>query len=118
MSVCVTLLPNLLTIISLATLALITPNKAPKSEEELLDNAFAMTGKSLQQIAIHLDLKVPDNQKKAKGWVGELIENYLGATASSLPEPDFQHLGIELKTIPIDEHGKPRESTYGLHGSS
>jgi len=93
-------------------LALITFNKAPKSEEELLDNAFGMTGKSLQQIAIHLDLKVPDNQLKAKGWVGKLIENYLGATASSLPEPDFQHLGIELKTIPVDEHGKPRESTY------
>ncbi len=86
--------------------------KAPKTESELIQNAFTLTGKSLQQIALELEQRVPAEQKKAKGWVGELIEFYLGATASSLPEPDFQNLGIELKTIPINERGNPRESTY------
>ncbi len=86
--------------------------KAPETEAELMQNASTLTGKSLQQIALELGQAVPADQKKAKGWVGELIEFYLGATASSLPEPDFQNLGIELKTIPVNERGKPRESTY------
>jgi DNA mismatch repair protein MutH len=36
----------------------------------------------------------------------------LGATAGSKPEQDFLHLGVELKTIPIDTQGKPLETTY------
>ena len=41
-----------------------------------------------------------------------MIEAVLGATAASLPEPDFQLIGVELKTIPIKRDGTPRESTY------
>jgi len=67
---------------------------------------------SLRQIANELDIIIPDNQTKAKGWVGQLIEYYLGATAASLPAPDFQNLGIELKTIPINKQGKAKESTF------
>ncbi len=89
-----------------------TVASAPLTEKELLINARAMTGKSLQQIALSLGLEVPDNQLKAKGWVGEMIEICLGATAASLPEPDFQHIGIELKTLPINRHGKPKETTF------
>lgn len=40
------------------------------------------------------------------------MELCLGATASSRPEPDFQYIGIELKTLPINHIGKPKESTY------
>ncbi|MFT5132604.1 MAG: DNA mismatch repair protein MutH [Gammaproteobacteria bacterium] len=90
----------------------LSSTKAPKTESELLESASGMTGKSLLQIAGDLGLQVPDNQKKAKGWTGELIELFLGATASSLPEPDFQYIGVELKTLPLDEHQKPKESTY------
>lgn len=32
--------------------------------------------------------------------------------AGSKPAPDFEHLSLELKTIPIDRLGRPRESTY------
>jgi len=85
---------------------------APKSEEELLMNANSMIGKSLQQIADSLGLSVPGDQSRAKGWVGELMESFLGATAASRPEPDFQHIGVELKTLPLDQQGKPKESTY------
>jgi len=55
---------------------------------------------------------MPDNLLIEKGWIGQFIEQLLGATAGSLPEPDFPQLGVELKTIPIDQHGKPLESTY------
>jgi DNA mismatch repair protein MutH len=48
----------------------------------------------------------------AKGWIGQLIEHCLGAQAGSLPMPDFPHLGVELKTIPVNRQGKPQESTY------
>ncbi len=40
------------------------------------------------------------------------MEFVLGATAASRAEPDFVHLGVELKTLPVDAFGKPRESTY------
>ncbi len=67
---------------------------------------------SLRQIANEMDIIIPDNQTRAKGWAGQLIEYYLGATAASLPAPDFQHLGIELKTIPINKQGKAKETTF------
>jgi len=47
-----------------------------------------------------------------KGWVGQLLERSLGATAGSRPEPDFQHIGIELKTLPLNRSGSPKESTF------
>jgi DNA mismatch repair protein MutH len=36
----------------------------------------------------------------------------LGARAASRAEPDFPHLGVELKTLPVDPTGKPYESTF------
>ncbi|MBX9382113.1 DNA mismatch repair endonuclease MutH, partial [Serratia marcescens] len=50
--------------------------------------------------------------KRDKGWVGMLLELYLGAMAGSKPEQDFPELGIELKTIPVDAAGKPLETTF------
>jgi len=49
---------------------------------------------------------------KAKGWAGQLLERALGASAASRAEPDFQHLGVELKSLPVDARGRPRESTF------
>jgi len=55
---------------------------------------------------------VPKNLNKEKGWIGLLLERALGASAGSKPEPDFPHLGIELKSLPIDRNGKPLETTF------
>lgn len=44
--------------------------------------------------------------------MGTLVEKALGAEAGSASMPDFPRLGIELKTIPIDGAGAPRESTF------
>ena len=41
-----------------------------------------------------------------------LLETALGATAGSKAEQDFRHLGIELKTIPINAQGYPLETTF------
>jgi DNA mismatch repair protein MutH len=84
----------------------------PVSEKDLMERADALAGKTLQQIANETESTVPAGLNNAKGWIGELIEISLGATAASRPEPDFQIIGVELKTIPLDINGKPKESTF------
>jgi DNA mismatch repair protein MutH len=86
--------------------------KPPASETELLRRAEALGGMSLRALAGRLNATVPGDPKRAKGWVGELLERELGATAGNRPEPDFAAIGIELKTIPVSESGRPRESTF------
>ncbi|QBL10925.1 DNA mismatch repair endonuclease MutH [Rheinheimera sp. D18] len=85
---------------------------SPVSLVELQLRSNALAGLTLGQIAAQLQLPVPANLQKDKGWVGQLLEQVLGASAGSKAEPDFPHLGVELKTLPIDRHGKPLESTY------
>ncbi len=84
----------------------------PKNEAELIQRAQALAGLSLGEIAQQLKVKVPTNLNKEKGWIGLLLEQALGASAGSKPVPDFPHLGIELKSIPIDRSGKPLETTF------
>ncbi|WP_335734375.1 DNA mismatch repair endonuclease MutH [Rheinheimera muenzenbergensis] len=85
---------------------------APQSSTELLQRCQALAGLTLGQIAATAGVTVPANLQRDKGWVGQLLEHTLGATAGSKAEPDFPTLGIELKTLPIDQSGKPLESTY------
>lgn len=89
-----------------------SPVNPPSTEQELLARARDLAGKTLGELAWKHGRSVPKDLRRAKGWFGQLIEETLGATAASLAEPDFQQLGIELKTIPIGRDGKPRESTY------
>lgn len=84
----------------------------PTSEEELLQRCQQLAGKTLGQVAAELGLVVPENLNRHKGWVGQLLEQYLGADAGNQAEPDFTGLGIELKTLPLNHHGQPKESTY------
>ena len=86
--------------------------KLPTSEAELLANANWLAGFRLGEIAEMLQIPVPKDLKRAKGWVGQLIETALGANAGSKAEQDFVHLGIELKTIPINAQGEPLETTF------
>ena len=57
-------------------------------------------------------MEVPRELVVGKGFVGQLLERALGADARSLPVPDFRALGVELKTVPVDARGRPRESTF------
>lgn len=84
----------------------------PLTESELLSRAHAMSGHTLGEVAAVLGEVAPEDLRRAKGWVGQTIERYLGATAGNKPVPDFERLGIELKTLPVDHSGKPFESTY------
>lgn len=84
----------------------------PRSEAELTARAEALAGESFARVAERLGLTVPPDLRRHKGWVGNLAERALGASAGSRPQPDFEALGIELKTLPVDPDGKPYESTF------
>lgn len=84
----------------------------PESEAELLYRAQQIAGKTFAEVAVERHIKVPANLQRNKGWVGNLIELALGAQAGSKAEQDFAHLGIELKTIPINARGEPLETTF------
>lgn len=85
---------------------------APQSESELLERANTLIGCTFGELASALGQKIETDSRRAKGSLGQLLELALGATSGSLPQPDFNNLGIELKTIPISEKGLPKESTY------
>ncbi len=84
----------------------------PKTEQELLQRAQAIAGLRFAELAQSLHMPVPPDLKRDKGWGGMLIETALGATAGSKAEQDFAHLGIELKTLPINAQGMPLETTF------
>ena len=84
----------------------------PRDEAELLARARTWAGATVRELAAACGGAMPRDLRRHKGWLGELLETALGATASSRPLPDFVALGIELKTIPIDPVGRPLESTH------
>lgn len=74
--------------------------------------ADQLIGKSFGELAHRAGVEVPTSMRHAKGWAGQLIELYLGASAGSKQQQDFPELGVELKTIPVSPDAKPLETTY------
>lgn len=88
------------------------PTAAPENVQQLLNRAQSLAGYTLGELASKAAVVIPRDLKRDKGWVGMLLELYLGASAGSKPEQDFPEIGVELKTIPIDRSGKPLETTF------
>ncbi|WP_050646344.1 DNA mismatch repair endonuclease MutH [Vibrio coralliirubri] len=84
----------------------------PQTQQELLERAYAIAGMTFKELADEAEMVMPNDLKRDKGWVGQLLEWHLGAPAGSKPEQDFSKLGIELKSIPISYSGKPLETTF------
>lgn len=91
--------------------ALMAPSP-PRTLEELNERVRALHWRTLGEIAVTHRLQLPENLRRHKGWVGQALEHLLGATAGSKAQPDFPHLGVEMKTIPVRPDGRPYESTY------
>jgi DNA mismatch repair protein MutH len=89
--------------------------EAPASREELLARARQLAGLRLGELAALQSMAVPEDLRRAKGWAGTLLESVLGATARSRAAPDFEELGVELKTLPVDVRGRPLETTFVCH---
>ena len=87
----------------------------PKSFEELIERLNLITGLSISEIADNLKIKLPVSTTRGKGFIGELLEIALGASAKNQSIPDFPELGLELKSLPIDKNFKPLESTFVCH---
>jgi DNA mismatch repair protein MutH len=85
---------------------------APETEAELLRRARGLAGLSIAELAQRFSLHAPPDLRRAKGFVGGLVERALGATAGSRAAPDFELLGVELKTLPVDSRGRALESTF------
>lgn len=85
---------------------------APLTEQALLNRAYQIAGKSIAELANQVSCSLPVDSLHAKGFIGQCLEQYLGADAGNAAAPDFQALGIELKSIPVSIDGTPRESTY------
>lgn len=84
----------------------------PPTEAALLQRADALVGATVGELADSLGLVAPPDLRRHKGFVGQLVERALGAAAGSRSEPDFPHLGIELKTTPVNSAGAPLQSTW------
>lgn len=84
----------------------------PTDVDDLMYRVQQLAGLTLGELANNLALVLPKDLTRDKGVVGQMLEQALGATSGSKAEPDFPHLGVELKTLPIDRMGKPLESTY------
>ena len=74
--------------------------------------ASALAGYSVAEVAAALHWPLPVDAKRAKGFVGQLLEAALGSDPTAGELPDFPHLGIELKTVPVGPDGKTVESTF------
>ena len=84
----------------------------PRSLTELEDRVGWLACRDLSEVEAAFGSAGAGPMRKRKGKVGQLIERALGASAGARSAPDFPGLGVELKTIPVTEQGRPRESTF------
>ncbi len=84
----------------------------PADVEELLLRARALSGVRLADIAALLGEDLARAGLRSKGKAGEILERALGARGGSAAHVDFPALGVEMKTVPLDAAGRPRESTF------
>jgi DNA mismatch repair protein MutH len=84
----------------------------PRDEGELLRRAQALAGRTIGAVAAEVGLSLAGGGLRTKGKLGEVMERALGARGGAAAVPDFPALGVELKTIPLDARGEPRESTF------
>lgn len=92
----------------------------PQTINELLNRTEQIRGHCILSLATKIGYfkkKNINNYAKhdmthIKGLHGQIIEKCLGADAQNKSIPDFTKLGIELKTLPVNHHCQPLESTY------
>jgi DNA mismatch repair protein MutH len=81
-------------------------------ENALLHRCQQLAGLSVAQLAIANHMVIPEHPLQRKGFIGSLLEHALGANAGNKAVPDFESLGVELKTLSLNAAGKPAESTF------
>lgn len=62
---------------------------------------------TLGDIAFRLSIALPNNLRKNKGFIGKLIENFLGLRVNNKVQQDVPNLGVELKIISLVDRYTP-----------
>jgi DNA mismatch repair protein MutH len=76
--------------------------KSIKNEEELLEKAQWLVGKTLEEIESEIKKSDDVSRVKSKANVGYVIEKgFFGIKKNSDATPDIEHLGVEIKTCPL-----------------
>lgn len=88
------------------------PTAPPQDIDELRRRARRLAGHTIGELAAWVELPLPARLGQSKGFVGNLLERCLGAQAGNRSLPDFTQLGIELKTLPLDDDEAALQSTY------
>jgi DNA mismatch repair protein MutH len=70
-----------------------------------------VVGVPFRELARSLGLSLPSDPKKRRGVGGELVETLLLIAKNSIPKPDLERLGTEVKSIPLNTLSRPREWT-------
>jgi DNA mismatch repair protein MutH len=78
----------------------------------LTERAHALEGYTVAELSRALGQRALSGGVHTKGKLGELVERALGAHGGPGATVDFPTLGVELKTIPVDESLRPKESTF------
>lgn len=78
----------------------------------LIKKAKSIIGYSIGDIAKKIKFQITDKAKKNKGFIGCIIEKFFGVHPTNKKIIDFPKIGVELKTIPINKYGFPKENTF------
>ena len=84
----------------------------PRDLDDLRARAGWLAGRRLDELSRWLAFPLGASSLRGKGKAGELVERALGASGRAGREHDFPALGVELKTIPVGDDGRPRETTF------
>jgi DNA mismatch repair protein MutH len=87
-------------------------SSAPPTVDALVDRVRGLVGVPIATIAQRLGVPIDASALRTKGTSGQLLERALGATGGAQRVVDFDALGVELKSVPIDRRGVPLESTH------
>jgi DNA mismatch repair protein MutH len=70
-----------------------------------------VVGVPFKELAPVLGIELPPDAARRKAAGGNIVETLLEIAKNSIPRPDLEALGTEVKTIPLNTLSRPREMT-------
>jgi DNA mismatch repair protein MutH len=70
-----------------------------------------VVGVPFKELAPVLGIDLPSDAARRKAAGGNVVETLLEIAKNSIPRPDLEALGTEVKTIPLNTLSRPREMT-------
>jgi DNA mismatch repair endonuclease MutH len=70
-----------------------------------------VVGVPFKELAPQIGVPFPRDPRRRKAAGGEVVEVLLRIARNSIPSPDLEHLGTEVKSLPLNTLSTPREWT-------